>query len=77
MKFTPKEDFLKGRMRYEAGNTYDADKHGLTDEDVMRFHAAGWAEVEGQDPAPERRPGPQRLEVQKAKHKASEVRHNG
>lgn len=55
MKFTPKEDFRHGAQTFEAGNTYDSEKYeGVSDADVYVFHAAGWAEVEGLDPAPAR-----------------------
>lgn len=56
-KFTAKEDFMHGRAKFEAGNTYDSEKQGLSDADVNIFYNAGWAEVEGRDPAPERQPG--------------------
>lgn len=68
MKFTPKEDFKHGHVTYEAGNTYDSAKHDLSDEEVERFHALGWTEVDGMDPVPERRPGAETLKVAKATH---------
>ena len=69
MKFTPKEDFRQRHTTYEAGNTYDSDKYlDVSEADVRLFHAAGWAEVEGMDPAPPRQPGPVRLGVQNATH---------
>ncbi len=55
MKFTPKEDFKHGYQTFESGNTYDSDNHpDVSEKDVRTFHAAGWAEVEGMDPAPPR-----------------------
>lgn len=68
MKFTPKEDFRHGRTTFEANNTYDSAKHGLTDDEVRAFHENGWAEVEGMDPAPERKPGARTVRPAKAKH---------
>lgn len=66
MKFTANEDFRHGHTTFEAGNTYQSEKHGLSDAEVMSFHANGWAEVEGADPAPERQPGAQRIPPQKS-----------
>ena len=68
MKFTPKEEFRTGRNIFEAGNTYDSEKYGLTEADINRFYNAGWTEVEGRDPAPERQPGAQTVAVENTTH---------
>ena len=68
MKFTPNEDFKIGYITYEAGNTYDSDKHPITDEELKVAHDAGWTEVEGWDKAPERKPGAVTLQPAKASH---------
>lgn len=54
MKFTALEDFRHGHALFEAGNTYDCAKHGVSDDEARSFRANGWAEVEGMDPAPAR-----------------------
>lgn len=69
MKFTPREDIRsKGRI-WEAGNTYDSQKHGVDDADVDRWYNAGWTEVEGRDPAPERKVTRATLKPHSTKHK--------
>lgn len=68
MKFTAKEEFRHGHTTFETGNTYDSAKHGLTDAEVMSFHANGWAEVEGKDPAPARQVIGAQLNPHSAKH---------
>lgn len=65
MKFTANSDFREGRTLFEAGNTYDSAKHGLTEADLERFWSAGWAEVEGWAEAPERKPGAQTIRPKK------------
>lgn len=67
-KFTPNEEFRSGRNVFEAGNTYDSTKYGLTENDVDRFYNAGWTEVEGRDPAPPRQPGAQAITVENTTH---------
>lgn len=67
-KFTAKEDFLRGHTRFEAGNTYDSDKHDLTESDVKRFWDAGFCEVEGYDAAPDRDTSPKALAPKTAAH---------
>lgn len=57
MRFTAKEDFMHGRLRFEEGNTYESSKYGLNVSEIDIFYNAGWAEVEGRDPAPKRVPG--------------------
>lgn len=54
MRFTARESFRHGAITYEAGNTYTAEVQGLTDAEVLAIYGAGWADVEGMDPAPER-----------------------
>ncbi len=73
MKFSPKENFKHGRTTFEAGNTYDSDNQAEVSEgDVRTFHAAGWAEVEGMDAAPERDiTGASTLQPKNAKHSIS------
>lgn len=56
MRFTPREDFRHGAATFESGNSYESAKHGLSDDEVRYFHAAGWADVEGMDHAPTRDP---------------------
>lgn len=53
-KFTPLEDVKADSKIFEQGNTYSAAKQGVTEEQLTRWHAAGWVEVEGWDPAPPR-----------------------
>lgn len=72
MKFTAKEDFRSGHTTFEAGNTYSSEKHGVSEDQIKRWHANGWCEVEGWDPAPERTPGAQRIAPQNGKLKAKE-----
>lgn len=71
MKFRALEDFREGYVTFEAENTYDAAKQGLSDSDVKRFHAAGWVECEELGPTPPRVPGAQKLEVASGKHAPS------
>jgi hypothetical protein len=55
MKFTPLEDIkAKGRL-YEAGSPCDSEKQGIPNETVERWYASGWCEIEGREPAPERK----------------------
>ena len=55
MKFTPKETIKHAGHIFEAGNTYNGDLYGgVSDADVEAFHGAGWVEVDGFDPAPDR-----------------------
>ena len=91
MKFTPKETFqhtpqgldpvaAKGvAFVWEEGNTYDSAAQGLSDAEVLYFRDNGWAEVEGQDPAPPRDPGNVTLTPDTAAHanEAPEVGNNG
>lgn len=70
MKFTPKEIFRSGRMTFEPGNSYDSEIHGIPDANVDRWYAAGWCEVEGRDPAPERQVRGVVVRPQKAAHAA-------
>lgn len=57
MRFTPKEDIKAKGHDFEADNTYSSERYGLTEDDLKVFWAAGWAEVEGWDAAPDRQPG--------------------
>lgn len=57
MRFTANEDFKHDRHHFEAENSYSAERYGLTEGDLKVFWAAGWAEVEGWDKAPDRQPG--------------------
>jgi hypothetical protein len=80
MKFSPIETFQhtpqglskeakKGvAFSWEQGNSYDSVVQGLSDAEVMSFHAAGWAEVEGQNAAPERSTTGVELKVNKPVH---------
>lgn len=68
MKFTPLEDIKHDGRTYEAGNTYDAEKNGVDADDVRRFHAAGWAEVEGMGQPGERKVINARIDVQGSNH---------
>jgi hypothetical protein len=53
MKFKVLHEFRSGPKTFEAGNTYDADKHAeATDEKVGRWYAAGFVELEGVEPPP-------------------------
>ncbi len=65
MKVTPNEEFRIGRTLLEPGNTYNSEKHGWSDEQVERWHSAGWCEVEGWEKAPERKPGAQAIKPSK------------
>lgn len=78
MKFTPKESFRHGYTTFETGNTYDSEAQGLTEAELRAFHHAGWAEVEGMDPAPARQTQNVTINPKKAghAHKAQEV-HRG
>lgn len=67
MKIIPNEEFRAGRELLEPGNTYDSTKHGWTDSQIARWHAAGWCEVEGWDKAPERKPGAQSIRPAKTR----------
>lgn len=68
MKFTAKEDFRIGRQLFEEGNTYRSENYALSDNQVMSFYSAGWVEVEGMDPAPERVPGAKTVVVEDTTH---------
>jgi len=68
MKFTAKEDFLYGRTLFEEGNTYNSEKQGVTSEKLDAFYQAGWIEIEGRDPSPDRKPGVVELSVEKTTH---------
>jgi hypothetical protein len=68
MKFTVKEDFLHGQRQFEAGNTHNSDKLSLSDAELDMFYRAGWVDIEGRDPAPERNPQRAvRLDVQSSR----------
>jgi len=54
MRFQAKENFKHWHMLFEQGNWYTAESYGIASADVDSFYAAGWAEVEGRDPAPAR-----------------------
>lgn len=56
MKFTPGEDIKKNGVTYEAGNTYDSAKHGIEDDAIKRWHAAGLCSIEGQEDNERRAP---------------------
>jgi hypothetical protein len=75
MKFTPNEDFKEGYVTFEAENTYESEKHGISEDQLKAFHAAGWTEVEGWDKAPGRQITPSvDIKVDTATHEvASEV----
>ena len=47
MKFTPRETIKSQGLVFEEGNTYNSELYGVADESVMRWHAAGWTDVEG------------------------------
>ena len=68
MRFRPKEDFKHGHSTFEEGNSYASEKHGLTDVEVMSFYSAGWADVEGLDPAPPRQVKGVEVQAQKPSH---------
>lgn len=74
MKFTPNEVFRHNYHTFEVGNpehpnTYDSEHYpDVSDEDVRTFHAAGWAEVEGMDPAPPRQPTGVTVQPDSARH---------
>ena len=74
MKFTPKLDFKHGHaqnhFRFEQGNTYTADKYGLSDAQVEEFYRVGWVDIEGRDPGPAPTPGAQRIHVHDSLHVA-------
>lgn len=55
MKFKFDRDFKRGRTVFEAGNTYDAEKQGVTEADLKRWHGAGLCDVEGWPPKPPRK----------------------
>ena len=70
MKFKALED-IKTKATYglllEEGNTFDSERRGIPDETVERWYEAGWVQIEGRDPAPERKPGAQRIQPRGAK----------
>lgn len=68
MKFSPKEDIRHERTVFESGNTYDSVTQNLSDELVEAFYTAGWIEIEGRDPSPDRNPGAVTLTVEKTTH---------
>jgi hypothetical protein len=68
MKFTAKEDFLNGRTTFEEGNTYDSAKHDISDQMLNAFYDAGWVEIEGKDPSPDRNPGAVELKLEDSSH---------
>lgn len=68
MKFTAKEDFRHERATFEEGNTYDSAKQGIEDAMLAAFYDAGWVEIEGRDPSPERNPGAVELRVEGTTH---------
>lgn len=68
MRFTTKEEIRSKGKILEAGNTFDAEVQGFTKEDVMRWYAAGFCEVEGLEPAPERNPQGQVVRPENAAH---------
>lgn len=70
MKFTTLCDFRAAGRSYEAGNTHDSQRLALADEQVERWHARGWVQIEGRS-ANERR-APIRLEAAQ-----SETGHGG
>jgi len=69
LRFTANEDFKHGPVTFEAGNTYTAEKYGLTEAEVSAFWDAGWAEVEGWDKAPARQPTGVTVRAQDTTHK--------
>lgn len=77
MKFTPKED-IRTKPMYglllEEGNTVDSEKRGIPDELVERWYQNGWCEIEGRDPAPERKVRGVVLQPHSAKHAQKEVK---
>ena len=75
MKFTPKEDFKSKATTFEAGNRYDSDKQGMTEEQLKRWHANGWTEVEGWDPAPPRQVRGVVVQPHSARHAQKETPH--
>ena len=45
--------FLHGFNKFETGNAHDSDNFDdITEEDVMRFHEAGWVSLPGEDNQP-------------------------
>ena len=68
MKFTAKEDFRNDRTTFEEGNKYDSEKHGISDAMLDAFYKAGWVEIEGRDPSPDRNPGAVELRVEGSSH---------
>jgi len=73
VKFTPKEDIKgKGGRLFEAGNSYDSEKHGLDDATIVRWYTAGWTEIDGKDPAPERQVRGVTVRPDKASHSQKE-----
>lgn len=67
MRITFNEDVKSGRELFEAGNTIETTKHGISDARAERWWQRGWVEVEGWDKAPERQPGAQKLKPGKTK----------
>jgi len=55
MRFTPKEDIKHGQVILEAGATLSSEKHDISDELLEIYYDLGVVEIEGRDPAPEKK----------------------
>ena len=73
MKFTPNETFKIGRITFEVGdsdkpNVYDSEVQGVQEDELRLAYEQGWCEVEGWNPAPERKAGAVELNPHSVKH---------
>lgn len=75
MKFTVLNDF-KSPGLFEAGNSHDSEKLGVSDADVETWYRMGWVQIEGREKAPALDPKRTELVVKSAKHstKSPEVK---
>lgn len=75
MKFKVLHDF-KSPSLYEAGNSHDSAKIGVSDAEVECWYRQGWVQIEGRDAAPALDPKRTELVVESTKHttKSPEVK---
>lgn len=67
MKFKVLEDFKTAYGSFEEGNSHDSEKLGATEEDMNRWHGAGWIEISGKA-TPARSTAPAKVQPKKAAH---------
>ena len=75
--FKCNEDFKEGYFTFEAGNTYEPKKYGITAARLEDFYNAGWVEIEGRDKAPDRQVLKATVMVEDAKHTSTAESANG